>query len=1286
MELDAGAAPPPPLPSDPSADPALDAWLQTDGAEDSSDGEDEYAAWLDGALGAARAGLQRAKAEELRLERRLAGKEDSAWSRFLREKDALIADVTTAAQASVKDARAACAAAAFIRPPPPPTLAAGDFRPPPVIEEDARAALEACIRAVESLHVAIQATPGDGALHDLQAAAASFVVAFWRRRFLLRPRGSLGDLEQNRRRFAAKRSAFKSWLGVEALSEDFAREQALGRDRAAAADACAAAEKAIAERREQARRAEVARRAEERDAEDAARAAGDARTLLDLRDACDAAEAAKNATRALRKLKRAKTASAYTTIAAFVSLRAWRRKRATRTARRAADAARATTEAAAMRLADMEARKAVEFWRVEALRELRERMLMWDAEQLVRHIVQARERAQEAEARRRGALRADAERAKRVARAAAVRLDMLARRRERVAAGDAAVACALGAVAAASDARARVGDVGAARRSAEAAIQAEAAARAAEDQAEAAARDAARAAAAALEANAAAAVLGKDRRAAAAACAEAMVQAFHATDRRDDAARLRARKVLAPLDPLARRLAVIAPACLQRAARLFRGSVPICRDAPPPPPCALDDWARRMTALVPPPPPRIDAPQAVYDDTPRKRSTPGKVFTAEQLQVSCGGDCTRVPTLDLSVEKLGGDLSSLNQCAKLEKLNLSVNELEAHDLVALGRALRGTRVRTLALRDNRLAGGLSNLNQLKLTSLHLDVNRLTSLKALGALACLRELSVCDNKLGASGDGGLSAVLRCAPCLEVLRAAGNALASFDCFARAPRLKELELSRNTLADFDGAGASSSFPALVDLGLAHNALRQAPAGLRLARLEKLRIGGNRFERLDDLAAQQAWLPRLQRLDAADGALAVLGEALRCCPGLEILNVAHNAIVDGDALSESLRCCPVLRDVMAQGNPLPLDALSRACTTAWKDQLACGGGAERAGERAAALAVCARAGVLSLKRLNGDGIHPLPLQQLAWAYNAEGGDDDDVTGRLGTLATLFPRPCDGCGGRLGVAPSLLAAVRGEGAAEPVACRKCGAAFELPPWPVCAARCRSPPPASSARLAAQRDAALALLAGVVTSRRTRRFDGGTPWRCVRLIDPDRAAATVQALIRRRGALHQRPRVFAALAAAQCRRDACLTRLQARARAARVRRRVHRALDGCVYVDADLANFDEGVDVDAFLGGAPDFAEEALPAFVRRPPAARPPAARPPSADTVLPDIFAGRRSTPDHDLRSSSAPHSLVVEPKRRRRRHRPAPAPVPTSQIARDRQSRVRSRKVPAWASKPG
>ena len=44
---------PPPLPEAEEAD--LDAWLAQGGdAEDSSDGEDEYAAWLDGALGAAR--------------------------------------------------------------------------------------------------------------------------------------------------------------------------------------------------------------------------------------------------------------------------------------------------------------------------------------------------------------------------------------------------------------------------------------------------------------------------------------------------------------------------------------------------------------------------------------------------------------------------------------------------------------------------------------------------------------------------------------------------------------------------------------------------------------------------------------------------------------------------------------------------------------------------------------------------------------------------------------------------------------------------------------------------------------------------------------------------------------------------------------------------------------------------------------------------------------------------------------------------------------------------------
>merc|ERR1711965_657203 len=169
---------------------------------------------------------------------------------------------------------------------------------------------------------------------------------------------------------------------------------------------------------------------------------------------------------------------------------------------------------------------------------------------------------------------------------------------------------------------------------------------------------------------------------------------------------------------------------------------------------------------------------------------------------------------------------------------------------------------------------------------------------------------------------------------------------------------ELSRNTLVEFDGYGASSSFPALVDLALAHNALRRAPRGLRLGKLERLRIGGNRFEKLDDLAADQAWLPRLQRLDAADGAITNLGAALRCCPAVEVLNLAHNAFADFDNLSNALRGCPLLRDAMFQGNPLPMDALSKACATAWRDELA------------AALAVCAKAGVLSLKRLNGDGV----------------------------------------------------------------------------------------------------------------------------------------------------------------------------------------------------------------------------------------------------------------------------------------------------------------------------
>ena len=96
---------PPPLPEAEEAD--LDAWLAQGGdGEDSSDGEDEYAAWLDGALGAARTALQRAKAEELRLDRRLSGAEESEWSRFVQQKNEFMEDVTKEAQQAQAEARA----------------------------------------------------------------------------------------------------------------------------------------------------------------------------------------------------------------------------------------------------------------------------------------------------------------------------------------------------------------------------------------------------------------------------------------------------------------------------------------------------------------------------------------------------------------------------------------------------------------------------------------------------------------------------------------------------------------------------------------------------------------------------------------------------------------------------------------------------------------------------------------------------------------------------------------------------------------------------------------------------------------------------------------------------------------------------------------------------------------------------------------------------------------------------------------------------------------------------
>ena len=52
-----------------------------------------------------------------------------------------------------------------------------------------------------------------------------------------------------------------------------------------------------------------------------------------------------------------------------------------------------------------------------------------------------------------------------------------------------------------------------------------------------------------------------------------------------------------------------------------------------------------------------------------------------------------------------------------------------------------------------------------------------------------------------------------------------------------------------------------------------------------------------------------------------------------------------------------------------------------------------------------------------------------------------------------------------------------------------------------------------------------------MTIQITSKTDDGTPWRCVRLLDPALAAATVQARVRRRLAMKLRPRLFAALAA-----------------------------------------------------------------------------------------------------------------------------------------------------------
>ena len=129
MEPNTTEASPPPLPEAEEAD--LDAWLAQGGdAEDSSDGEDEYSAWLDGALGAARTRLQRAKAEELRLDRRLSGAEESDWSRFVQQKNELMEDVTKEAQQAQAEARAIIDAADLCGRRRRAHAMKGDFRPP----------------------------------------------------------------------------------------------------------------------------------------------------------------------------------------------------------------------------------------------------------------------------------------------------------------------------------------------------------------------------------------------------------------------------------------------------------------------------------------------------------------------------------------------------------------------------------------------------------------------------------------------------------------------------------------------------------------------------------------------------------------------------------------------------------------------------------------------------------------------------------------------------------------------------------------------------------------------------------------------------------------------------------------------------------------------------------------------------------------------------------------------------------------------------------------------------
>lgn len=224
-------------------------------------------------------------------------------------------------------------------------------------------------------------------------------------------------------------------------------------------------------------------------------------------------------------------------------------------------------------------------------------------------------------------------------------------------------------------------------------------------------------------------------------------------------------------------------------------------------------------------------------------------------------------------------------------------------------------------RTNEPLGEIGNGYQLTaaIQSLVLTNNRITAIRNLEPCVALRELVLQRNTVKTLD--GLD-TLRELVHLDLYMNRVEHISS-DCFRNNPKLQKLDLSFNALRSLDGFPCEN-LPALEELFLIGNKVKQIPHFHSLPNLTMLELGDNRLRLIENLSMltnlRELWLGRnkitkIQNLEALTKLrrLGMQSNRIECIEGLdhlvhlEELYLSHNGITSMDGI-QNLRSLKVL------------------------------------------------------------------------------------------------------------------------------------------------------------------------------------------------------------------------------------------------------------------------------------------------------------------------------------------------------------------------------------------